>query len=181
MGSHRDGHDWSDLACMHALEKEMATPLQCSSLENPRDRGAWWAAIYGVAQSRTQLKWLSSSSSSSSMYICVCVYTLFPLWLITGYWMWFPVLHSRTLLFIYPIYNSLHWPTPNSHSTSPLSPSPLATTVCLLCLCRGCFPDQSLIPQGSFGYSSMIVSFANLYYHTHQAGLQSHSHILGVV
>ena len=40
-------------------------PLQCSCLENPRDRRAWWAAVYGVAQSRTQLKWLSSSSSSS--------------------------------------------------------------------------------------------------------------------
>ena len=40
-------------------------PLQCSCLENPRDGGAWWAAIYGVAQSWTQLKRLSSSSSSS--------------------------------------------------------------------------------------------------------------------
>ena len=37
-------------------------PLHCSCLENPRDRGAWWAAVYGVAQSRTQLKRLSSSS-----------------------------------------------------------------------------------------------------------------------
>ena len=37
-------------------------PLQCSCLENPRDRGAWWAAIYGVAQSQTRLKWLRSSS-----------------------------------------------------------------------------------------------------------------------
>ena len=36
-------------------------PLQCSCLENPRDRGGWWAAIYGVAQSQTWLKWLSSS------------------------------------------------------------------------------------------------------------------------
>ena len=35
-------------------------PLQCSCLENPRDREAWWAAVYGVAQSRTRLKWLSS-------------------------------------------------------------------------------------------------------------------------
>ena len=35
-------------------------PLQCSCLENPRDGGAWWAAVYGVAQSRTWLKWLSS-------------------------------------------------------------------------------------------------------------------------
>ena len=34
-------------------------PLQCSCLENPRDRGAWWAAVYGVAQSQTRLKWLS--------------------------------------------------------------------------------------------------------------------------
>ena len=41
-------------------------PLQCSCLENPGDGGAWWAAIYGVAQSRTQLKRLSSSSSSSN-------------------------------------------------------------------------------------------------------------------
>ena len=40
-------------------------PLQCSYLENPRDGGAWWAAVYGVAQSRTRLKRLSSSSSSS--------------------------------------------------------------------------------------------------------------------
>ena len=39
-------------------------PLQYSCLENPRDEGAWWAAVYGVAQSRTQLKQLSSSSSS---------------------------------------------------------------------------------------------------------------------
>ena len=37
--------------------------LQCSCLENPRDRGAWWAAVYGVTQSRTWLKRLSSSSS----------------------------------------------------------------------------------------------------------------------
>ena len=37
-------------------------PLQGSCLENPRDRGAWWAAVYGIAQSRTRLKWLSSSS-----------------------------------------------------------------------------------------------------------------------
>ena len=39
-------------------------PLQCSCLEDPRDGGAWWAAVYGVAQSWTRLKWLSSSSSN---------------------------------------------------------------------------------------------------------------------
>ena len=47
-------------------------PLQCSCLENPRDGEAWWAAIYGVAQSRTRLKRLSSSSSSCQD-TCHCV------------------------------------------------------------------------------------------------------------
>ena len=42
---------------------------QCSCLENPRDGGVWWAAIYGAAQSQTRLKRLSSSSSSSSSRI----------------------------------------------------------------------------------------------------------------
>ena len=54
-------------------------PLQCTWLENPRDGGAWWAAVYGVAQSRTRLKRLSSSSSSSSNPVCVCVlHLLYP-------------------------------------------------------------------------------------------------------
>ena len=43
-------------------------PLQHSCLENPRDGGAWWAAVYGVAQSRTRLKRLSSSSSITSIH-----------------------------------------------------------------------------------------------------------------
>ena len=46
-------------------------PLQCSCLENPRGGGAWWAAVYGVAQSQTRLKRLSSSRSSSSVYISI--------------------------------------------------------------------------------------------------------------
>ena len=44
-------------------------PLQCSCLENPREWGAWWAAIYGVSQSRTWLKRLSSSSGSNPFLI----------------------------------------------------------------------------------------------------------------
>ena len=52
----------------HALEKEMANPLQCSSLENPRDGGGWWAAVSGVAQNRTRLKWLSSYMPTSSQF-----------------------------------------------------------------------------------------------------------------
>ena len=116
MGSHRVGHDWSDLAAARSIlwrrqwhptpvllpgkshgwrslvgcslwgreESDTieqhhfpfsltrigegnGTPLQYSCLENPRDGGAWWAAIYGVAQSRTPLKQLSSSSSSRSI------------------------------------------------------------------------------------------------------------------
>ena len=43
-------------------------PLQCSCLENPRDGGAWWAAVCGVTQSWTRLKRLSSSSSNVSFY-----------------------------------------------------------------------------------------------------------------
>ena len=67
MGSLRVGHDWAtslsfSLSC---IGEGNGNPLQCSCLENPRDGRAWWAAIYGVTQSRTRLKWLSSSSSNS--------------------------------------------------------------------------------------------------------------------
>ena len=66
MGSQRVGHVWAmhfhfSLSC---IGEGNGNPLQCSCLENPRDRRAWWAAVYGVAQSRTRLKWLSSSSSN---------------------------------------------------------------------------------------------------------------------
>ena len=43
-------------------------PLQCSCLENPKDGGDWWAAVYGVAQSRTRLKQLSSSRGGSGQF-----------------------------------------------------------------------------------------------------------------
>ena len=49
------------------MEEGNGNPLQYSCLENPRDRGAWWAAIYGVAQSWTRLNRLSSSSTSRSI------------------------------------------------------------------------------------------------------------------
>ena len=42
-------------------------PLKYSCLENPMDKGAWWAAIYGVTQNRTRLKWLSSSSRATEL------------------------------------------------------------------------------------------------------------------
>ena len=67
MGSLRVRHDWATplslFTFMHWRRKWQ--PIQYSCLENPRDGGAWWAAVYGVAQSWTRLKWLSSSSSSS--------------------------------------------------------------------------------------------------------------------
>ena len=44
------------------------SPPQCSCLESPRDRGAWWAAIYGVAQSRTRLKRLSISAVGDKLF-----------------------------------------------------------------------------------------------------------------
>ena len=46
------------------IGEENGNPVRCSCLENPRDGGAWWASIYGIAQSRTRLKQLSSSSST---------------------------------------------------------------------------------------------------------------------
>ena len=54
-------HFHFSLSC---LGEGNGNPLQCSCLENPRDGRAWWAAVYGAAQSRTWLKWLSSSSSN---------------------------------------------------------------------------------------------------------------------
>ena len=61
-------------------------------------------------------------------YIYVCVYTFFlysfPLWFISGYWILFPVLYSRTLMFIHSICNSLHLLTPNSPSIPPPSLPP---------------------------------------------------------
>ena len=66
------GHEESDITerlhfhfSLSCIGEGNGNPLQCSCLENPRDEGAWWAAVYGVAWSRTRLKWLSSSSSSS--------------------------------------------------------------------------------------------------------------------
>ena len=62
MRSQRAGHSWATSLSLSCIGGGNGNPLQCSYLENPRDRGTWWAAIYEVAQSRTRLKWLSSSS-----------------------------------------------------------------------------------------------------------------------
>ena len=64
MGSRRVGQDWAtSLSLFPFMHWEgNSNPPQCSCLENPRDGVAWWAAVYGVAQSWTRLKRLSSSS-----------------------------------------------------------------------------------------------------------------------
>ena len=69
MGCHPLGREESDTTerlhfhvSLSCIGQENGNPLQCSCLENPREGGAWWTAVYGVAQSRTQLKRLSSSS-----------------------------------------------------------------------------------------------------------------------
>ena len=67
MGSLRVGHDWA--TSLSRVGEGNGNPLQCSSLENPRDGGAWWAAVYGVTQNRTRMKRLSSSSSSREGFL----------------------------------------------------------------------------------------------------------------
>ena len=58
----RVGHDWVTSLSLSFIGDGNGNPLQCSCLENPRDGRAWWAAVYGVTQSWTQLKRLCSSS-----------------------------------------------------------------------------------------------------------------------
>ena len=62
IGSLQVGHDWA--TSLSHIGEGNSNPLQCSCRENPRDGGAWWAAIYGVAQGRSRLRWLSSSSNT---------------------------------------------------------------------------------------------------------------------
>ena len=74
MGYSPWGHEESDTTerlhfhfSLSCIGEGNGNPLQYSCLENPRDGGAWWAAIYGVAQSWTRLMRLSSSSSSNPL------------------------------------------------------------------------------------------------------------------
>ena len=50
---------------LSCIEEGNGNPLQCSCLESPRDRGAWWASVYGVTESQTRLKWLSRTLSNT--------------------------------------------------------------------------------------------------------------------
>ena len=62
MGTRRVRHDWATSLSLSCIGEGNGNPLQHSCLENSRDGGAWWAAVYGVTQNWTQLKRLSSSS-----------------------------------------------------------------------------------------------------------------------
>ena len=93
MGSLKVGHDWAtSLSLFLSCTGEgNGNPLQCSCLENPRDGGAWWAAIYGVAQSWTWLKWLSSNrllDSSHSDWHEMVPYCGFDLHFSDNQWCW---------------------------------------------------------------------------------------------
>ena len=83
VGSLRVGHDWARLPFhfpLSCIGDGIGNPLQCSCLENPRDGGARWAAVYGVAQSRTWLKRLSSSINMFHKFRChlvICIYQIF--------------------------------------------------------------------------------------------------------
>ena len=86
MGSLRVGHDWATslslFTFMHWRRKRQPK-LQCSCLENPRDGGAWWAAVYEVTQSQTGLKWLSIASWLTSERFCCLLFMAsinFTLW-----------------------------------------------------------------------------------------------------
>ena len=79
-------------------------PLQCSCLENPRDWEAWWAAVYGVAQSQTRLKWLSKV-----LFLCRSLRVL----------SWFPVLYNRSSLVTYFMYSSVYISSPFSQFIPP--------------------------------------------------------------
>ena len=59
---------WICIHVMYCSGEGNGNPLQCSCSENPRDRGAWWAAVYGITRSRTLLKWLSLAQLNVLQY-----------------------------------------------------------------------------------------------------------------
>ena len=75
-------------------------PLQCFCLENPRDGGAWWAAVYGVTQSWIRLKPLSSSSSIPFKPIIQLIYPFFHLWK-CGLLQFILIIKMLLLIFLY--------------------------------------------------------------------------------
>ena len=76
MGCSRWGREESDTTeqlpfhfSLSCIGEGNGNSLQCSCLENPRDGGAWWAAVYGVTQSQTRLKWLSKQEKRNNLHL----------------------------------------------------------------------------------------------------------------
>ena len=90
LGSLRVGHDWATSLSLSCTREGNGNPLQYSCLENPRDGGAWWAAVYGVTQSWTRLERFSSSSSSSILSSIVAISIYIP----TNSAKAYPILHT---------------------------------------------------------------------------------------
>ena len=148
-------------------------PLQCSCLENPRDGGAWWAAVYGVTQSRTRLKWLSSNSSSNMnqprVHMCSPILNPFPISFPTH----IPLGFSRALALSALLHASnLHWSSvshmvlymfqwyslKSSHPhLLPHSPKVCSLYLCLFC----CLVIESLLPFFDLSYICINI----LYWH----------------
>ena len=114
------GHEESDMTerlpfyfSLSCIGEGNGNPPQCSCLENPRDGGAWWAAIYAVAQSRIRLKQLSSSSS---MYrLCIfpgsCLGPIFKIGLFCYCWaliiiciFWITFLYQNSICYLLQIF-----------------------------------------------------------------------------
>ena len=92
----------------------------------------------------------------------------FPLWFIPGDWIEFPVLYSRTLLFIHPRYNSLHLLIPNSQSILPLLLSHLVTTSC----------KEAALIEGAGGCWELFIMLVHICTHTppHHTQVQPHTY-----
>ena len=110
-----------------------SNPLQYSCLENPRERGSWWAAVYGIAQSQTQLKWLSSSSSIRILENQHFFWNMVRLesFLINKLpdWTWAGVLRRAWITGrgIFPVRNSIHKAPSGSHVGSQDQHGPAVT------------------------------------------------------
>jgi len=148
-----------------------SNPLQYSCLENPRHGGVWWAAVYGVAQGRTRLKWLSSSSSSSytrSFYclgLFVSIFTLEDPQSSQN-----PTQSVLLLLFSHSVVSNSLWPYGLQHTRLPcpsLSPGACSNSCPLSWWCQPTI-SSSVIPffsylqyfpaQGSFLKSWLFTS-----------------------